>query len=395
MGNIFTYSKKNIDSKEEKIEPENNEETLSEIISFNRNDVKTNPLPINLGQIIQAFQGNKIKLDTEFQRLPNLWNVTKKSRFIESILLNLPIPSFYFAENEKNEWEIIDGLQRISTLIHFTSGMKTENEEKPPFCLENLEFLTEFNGKYYQNLDFDVQFQISTYAINATLIDKRTPSLVKYQIFKRINQGGLVLTPQEIRHTLHQGKPANLVKELVDKNNEFGKAFAKVTENKVSNQRMEDRDFVTRFLSFYLIGFENYVPDLDGFMNTGMEEIKKLDDIKITEVKNVFKKSMEVCFDIFGNDAFRKSQNIKGKRKPINKALFDSISTNIAKLSLEEQNLLIEKKEVLKENLITLQNNPDKKFFNAITQWTAKKENVITRFNDIKNTIKNILENDY
>lgn len=382
----------NINSTNEDIEIEiDNEDIPSEISSFNRNDVKTSPLPINLGQIIQAFQGKKIKLETEFQRLPNLWNNTKKSRFIESILLNLPIPSFYFAEDENNNWEIIDGLQRISTLIHFTSGITTESGTLPPFGLENLEFLKEFNGKFYQDLNFDIQFQITTYAINATLIDKRTPEIVKYQIFKRINQGGLVLTPQEIRHALNQGKPADLVKELVNKNNIYGKAFSKATGGGIGTHRMEDRDFVTRFLSFYLIGYENYVPDLDSFMNLGMQEIKNLNQEKIDNLKKDFEKSMRICFEIFGNDAFRKRLNIDDRRKPINKSLFDSISANVANFDENQCLVLVQKKEIIKQKLMDLHNNPDGKFLRAITQGTAQKDLVLKRFSDIKNIFQQTL----
>ena len=245
--------------------------------------------------------------------------------------------------------------------------------------------------------------------------DNITPDEVKYNIFKRVNTGGLELTTQEIRHAINNGKPANLIADLVrgeddqkeDKTINIrkekdgsvislyatieGKAFVRATDNKIGTFRMEDRDFANRFVSFYLIPYTEYEPDLDTFMNKGMAKINTLSDQEISMLKNRFKIAMNLAFDIFEKDAFRKRFNIEDARKPINKALFEVLSVNFAKLENNEVSLLLSRKELFKEKFIALHNELDGKFLRSITQGTASKENVERRFRDIERIIKETL----
>jgi len=388
---------------------EGNDNVIIEV-PFDPNKIKVAMKPYSIGQIVQDLEFKVINLDTEFQRLPGLWNNTQKSRLIESLLLNLPIPSFYFNEKEDNTWEVIDGLQRISTINNFL----VEKSLK----LENLEFLKEYNNKGFDELPNPLKQRITRFSITIYIIEKGTPSEVKFNIFKRVNTGGLMLTPQEIRHAINQGVPAELIADLVrgkDSKTEDGEirrrkngdntyidliatkegeSFQKATENRINPTRMEDRDFVTRFVSFYLIPYQEYKPDLDSFLNRGMEKIKDLNDEQIKLLKDDFKESMDLSFDIFGNDAFRKRLKKNDKRKPINKALFEVLSVNFAKLKKGERELLKNKKNVFKNKLMDLQNVPDGKFFRSISQGTAQKEMVIQRFTDIEKIIKETLGND-
>ena len=106
---------------------EGNEDVIIEI-PFDPNKIKVATKPYSIGQIVQDLEDKTIDLDTEFQRLPGLWNDEKKSQFIESLMLNLPIPTFYFNEKEENTWEVIDGLQRISTVNTFLVEKKLKLE---------------------------------------------------------------------------------------------------------------------------------------------------------------------------------------------------------------------------------------------------------------------------
>lgn len=390
------------------IEKELQDETIDLKIPFDTNKIKVRTTPSTIGQIIYDLEDDFINLNTEFQRRPDLWKPWQKSRFIESLLLKLPIPAFYFNEKEENELEVIDGLQRISTIKRFVIDQN--------FKLSHLEFLQEYNDCYFFDLPSTFQRRIKTFAITTYIIERGTPDSVKYNIFKRVNTGGLKLTEQEIRHAINQGKPANLIADLVRgvddfdeheqirkrKNNdsqyeplyatESGIEFVKVTDNRIGHNRMEDRDFATRFVSFYLINYKNYEPNLDTFLNSGMSKIRELDDNTILKLIDDFKNSMRLAFEIFGNDAFRKRFNESDARKPINKALFEVISVLFAQLNEHQRELLKSRKMDFKIKFIELHENLY--FLRAITQGTAMKESVFKRFQEMERIINETINND-
>jgi len=385
---------------EDTIEPEENDENVVIEVPFNPTDIKVSTQPLTLGDLIERLEWKEITLHSDFQRLPNLWNNTKKSRLLETILLRLPIPTFYFDGKDDNKWEVIDGLQRISTLRSFVLQKTLK--------LENLEFLKEYNGLTYDELPRELQRRIKTFPITVYILEKGTPDEVKYNIFSRLNQGGLVLTAQELRNALHQGEPANLIADLVravkdeykqesetgikaKEPTEEGKLFVKVTGGRIPTRRMEDRDFATRFVSFYLIDYNEYTPDMDSFMSKGMKLINTLTDKQKIELKSDYKKALNTAWEIFNNDAFRKRYNLNDPRKPINKALFDSLSVNFAKLTKEQCEKLIKNKALFRNKFINLHIKEDKKFLRSLTQGTALKVNVIQRFTDIKTIIEETL----
>lgn len=403
------------DNQKKEVEEEIGNENIKIEIPFDPDQIKVEYEPYSIGLLIQDYKLGTINTDTEFQRKAGLWDINKKSRFIESLILNLPIPSFYFSENDKNSWDVIDGLQRITTIKEFF----IENK----FALQNLEFLGDkFNGKYCNDLSafpVTLKTKIERYKITAHIIRKGTPPEVKYNIFRRVNTGGLILTQQEIRHALNQGKPAELLADLVRCENEYcednsiikyrknmdgstikliatneGKAFFKATGGKISSVRMEDRDFANRFLSFYILGYENYKPDLDSFLSIGLSKIKEFDEKKIESIKEAFTKAMETSFSIFGNDAFRKRRHKNDRRKPINKALFEVISVQFALLKDAERDSLIKRKNKLYLKFIELQNKSDEKFWRSISSGTAQKELVEQRHKDFNELIQGVLNND-
>jgi hypothetical protein len=388
-----------IDSPFEEVEMEHGNDDVVISIPFDPNKIKVNTRPYTLGQIIDDLNFGIIDLDTEFQRLPNLWDDKKKSRFIESLMLKLPIPAFYFNEKEENDWEVVDGLQRISTLKQFV----IDNN----LILRDLEFLKDFDGCKYSNLPSTLQRRIKTFSITLYVIEKGTPDEVKYNIFKRINQGGLVLSPQEIRHAINQGIASDLVADLVrgvdnvsSKGNlrvrrnfdgtiidltstSEGKVFVKATDNRISSARMEDRDFATRFIAFYLIDYKNYEPDLDTFLNKGMALVKTLTSKDIRKLKADYVRSLNAVYDIFKDDAFRKRFNLSDGRKPINKALFEVLSVTFAKLDELQISSVIKRKKIFIKKFIGLHNTTDGKFLRSISTGTAQRETVEQRFKDI------------
>ncbi len=375
----------NIDNEENKVEEEivGNEPIT---VPFDPNLIKIRRDPFTLGELIDKIEYDEVNFMTAFQRRSDLWDKTQQSRLIESVLLRLPLPAFYFdeiieyeddIEKRKTIWQVIDGLQRCSAFNHFIVERS--------FSLENLEFLTQFNGKYYKDLPRELQRRIAQTPITVYVVEKGTPEEVKFNIFKRINTGGLILTPQEIRHAMNQGIPADFVAELADL-----KEFKDATCHIIKTERMEDRDFITRYVSFYLQNYTSYQPDLDSFMNKGMGKIKLLTDTERVEMKSRFIKSMQTAIKLFDDDAFRKRTNVYDRRKPINKALFEVQSVIYAKMSDSQLRLLVNKKNVFKHKFIQLNN--DEKFRYAISSGTGQKDSVVRRFSEFKRIIDETIE---
>lgn len=378
------------------IEEEDNEDVIISVPFDPNKDIVIHTPPMNMGDIIDRLEHGEIKIDTEFQRLPDLWNATKKSLFIESILLKLPVPAFYFDAGDDNLWRIIDGLQRVSTIKSFVKDKTLK--------LENLEFLKEYNGDYFDDLPRRLQRRIKTFPITCNILGKGTPAAVKYNIFNRINQGGLKLMPQEMRHALYQGKSADLVADLVraedfynDKGKlkkpgtDEGRAFVQATDRKIKSNRMQDRDFANRFIAFYLIPYTEYQPDLDSFLSKGMAKINELSSQEIDQLKNDFRGAMNLAYTIFDNDAFRKRYYESEARKPINKALFEVLSVSFAKLSKEKRQLLYDRKEAFREAFMQLHQS-NEYFIQSISSGTARPERVTKRFEAINHIIQETLK---
>ncbi len=360
----------------EDIEPENEENAGIFEFPFSLNQIKIITQNNSIQFIVDKLEFGELNLNTEFQR-NFVWKEDKQSRLIESLLLLLPLPAFYFDEKEDNTWDVIDGLQRCSTLKNFVLDKKLK--------LKNLEFLKELEGKSYEDLSRDLQRRILNAPLGFYLIQKGTPPAVKYNLFKRINIGGEVLTPQEIRHALNQGVPANFVKELAEL-----EIFKKASENKIPTNRMQDRDFVTRFLAFYLQEYKDYKPDLDTFMHEAMGMLRKINKEQLQAIKNDFMRALRCAWEIFGNDAFRKRQKIEDTRYPINKAVFETITVNFAQQSELNIETLITKKDIFRQKFIELNNNDV--FWNAISTATGQKNSVVARFEMIAQIIQDTLK---
>ncbi len=360
------------------------EDLGQEIITkpYDPDKIKIDHQNVNLGFLLEKLEYDEIDLMPDFQRECDLWSNIQKSQLIESVLLGLPLPSFYFSVDlNTGKWQVVDGLQRLSTFKAFWIDKTLK--------LEGLEFLDKYEGNDYNSLTRAELRKISGFKINLYVIEKETPKEAKFLIFKRVNTGGLILTPQEMRHALNQGIPADYIKEL-----SCLKSFKQATDYKIPTKRQQDRDFVNRFIAFYLLGYENnYTGELDSFLNEGMGLLEKLSENEREQLKQDFEFAMNMSFEIFGNDAFRKRYDLSASRKPISKSVYDSVSVNIAKLKQNERETLKIRKEKFRMGLINLFNT-DEKFHKSITTATGQKSNVFTRFTKVKELLKRILSND-
>ena len=333
-----------------------------------------------LEAIFRRLRNNEIDMNTGFQRKSDLWDSTKQSRLIESILIRFPLPAFYFDGTNDNKWLVVDGLQRLSAFKNFIINKS--------LILQNLEYLTQFTDSTFDDLPRDLQRRIEEHEITVYIINPGTPAEVKYNIFRRINTGGLILEPAEIRHALNQGIPADFVKELADY-----MEFKDATAHSIPTDRMLDRDFVTRFLAFYLHPVHEYKGNLEEFLNAVMGELYKTETNKLDKIRQDFRLAMVAAKQIFGWHAFRKLYNETDKRKPLNKALFEAWSVSLAKLTDADRDALVSQKvQVLKAFMAALNN--DSAFEKAISTGTGEKRTVLKRFETIENIIKSAISHD-
>lgn len=367
------------DNQEVEVENLNGGKSTEEITKpFNPNEIDVDISTVNLGSLIDQLENDEIDLQPDFQRVTDVWDNVKKSRLIESILLGLPLPSFYFSEDPVSQkLSIIDGLQRICAIRDFVL------EKENPLKLEGLQFLKNFDGFTFSQLARPEVKRIKSLKITMNTLRKGTPLDVKYIIFQRVNTAGVPLTPQEMRHALNQGPAAIFIKELADM-----ESFKKATNYSVESKRMQDRDFVNRFIAFF-IGYQDYMGDLDMFLNDKMGELNKMTSEQRDDIRVSFDKAMKCCYEIFKNDAFRKKYSVTDKRKPISKSVYDTLSVNIAWLSDEEQLMLLKNAEAFKTGMIRLFN--DERFNFSISTGTGQKYNVELRFTMVKSLIKEII----
>ena len=342
---------------------------------FNPKEINIKSKTMSLDNIIKRIRESEIDLAPDFQRKGNLWALDKQSRLIESMLIKLPLPAFYFDGTEDEKWLVVDGLQRLSAIKNFVVDESLR--------LQGLEFLDNISGKTFSELPRNYRRMIEETEIVAYIINPGTPADVKFNIFKRINTGGLVLEPQEIRHALNQGTPSKFVANLAQL-----ESFKDATQNVIATDRMLDREFVTRFLAFYLNGYKGYKPDLDTFMTSSMGQLYTKTNDELNDIMKAFDNAMKLAKTIFGRWAFRKVYSILERRKPINKALFEVWSVELANLSIEEQKCAKSNKDVIFQKFVELMNNDDA-FVAAITSATGDRGRVNYRYACIHEIIYN------
>lgn len=288
----------------------------------------------------------RIILDSDFQR-ESVWKPMQKAELVESILMGLPLPIFYFNQDKLGRLIVIDGRQRLTALFEYMSN---------DWALKGLKVLDELNGKKFQDLDPIVQAQIEDYQIQAHVIQPPTPDRIKFDIFDRVNRAGTQLNKQEIRNALYQGKATKLLNEIVQ-TEEFecatGKAFIK-------NARMKDKYLVLRFLAFelYFSGEileegKNYVykNDIDELLGLTMEHINEMTDGEVCELKDMTLKALDKTYQYLGEDAFRMIRG-NGSRSPINMNVFEVLMHLMAcsSESAIEKDVLNMKVEEMKAN---------------------------------------------
>ena len=355
--------------------PEEKEEGITE--PFNTREIRIDSKSGNLNTLLDRLYNDEIDLAPDFQRQAGIWSERDKSRLMESLMLRIPIPAFYFDGTNDEKWLVVDGLQRLTVIRRFV----VDDEMR----LSDLEYLKEQNGKKFSELPRPLQRAIKEAPIVWYLIMPGTPENVKFDVFRRINTGGLPLSSQEIRHALN-GKPVtDVIRRLAE-----SKDFKTAIDNGISSKRMDDRECVTRFLVISVFPPDTYgKDDFDAFLNTGMRHLNEHPEL-LEDLERRFVRVMRAATRIFGNDAFRKRYNSDATRFPVNKALFESWSVNLDACTDEELARLEQQKEAVRNAFMRLMLDDD--FEKAVTQGTGSIARVKCRFGEIQALIREVLD---
>lgn len=257
---------------------------------------------LSFREIISMYHEEEL-LKPELQR-KYVWEKPEASRFIESILLGLPVPSIFLANTKDEKKLIIDGYQRIMTVFDYVSGIWSKDEKI--FKLSNTDKINErWRGKAFAELNSTDQRRIRSTTIHAIIFEQRAPNdndTSLYQVFERINTGGRALMPQEIRNCVNQGKFNDLLFEL-NKNENWRILFGKSEED----SRMRDLEFILRFIALdtkFIKENDSSVISLKKYLNEFMGNNNSQKDKVIEKRREKFITVIEFIFKHIGENAF-------------------------------------------------------------------------------------------
>ena len=328
--------------------------------------------PEYVDRLVKKFDNKELILNPDFQR-NEVWGIKQKSRLIESILIKIPIPSFYIDARDEAKWIVVDGLQRLSTIIKYI---------KDDFALKDLEFLKAIDGKKFSELDRNFQRRIEDFKLTLYLIRPNTPEDIALNIFTRINTLGEPLSPQELRHAIYNGQSTKLLKELAQ-----SQEFEKAVKPTISMQkRMSDRELILRLLAFKISTYKNYKKsnNLAIFLATAMKKINSMNEKELESLREFFKASMQKVYTVFSEFSFRKIYENDNKKRPINKSLFEIFGYFIDSYDIEKLKKC--KKSIIDNLKYELTNNIE--FEKSISRATNNIDNVQYRFNKAKEILE-------
>lgn len=344
---------------------------------FNTSAIKVDLKLMTVFQVMRKIAMAEIDLRPDFQR-NFVWNHTRQSRLIESVLLRIPLPAFYLDASNQGRWLVVDGLQRLTTLDRFYTNQLE---------LTNLEYLRDLDGLTFGQLPRSFQRQIEDEtSLNLYVIQPETPPKVKFMIFSRVNTGGLVLTQQEIRHALFHGRSISYLAKLATL-----PEFLSATDHSVSSLRMDDRECVLRFLAFHTTDYQDYrSQSFDGFLSEMMERLNRMSEPDLDRLRQAFTEAMVKAQAVFGRDAFRKTytQTPTRRRNQISKPLFEAWSVL---LLAHPQVKLESEREAIKQRFI-YEMNANVEFNKSISYGTGSRTAIAKRFNTIRRLLEEVMQ---
>jgi hypothetical protein len=328
----------------------------------NERTIHTNTYDLSINTLVEQWS-DKTLIIPDFQR-EYVWDNAKASRLIESLLLNIPIPNLYFAETDEAQYQIVDGHQRVFSVVRYIDNQ---------FALSGLRMQSEFRGTRFFKLPAREQRFLKTRTMRAIILQADSHPNMKFEVFERLNTGGLALNAQEIRNAIYHGTLNDLLKNL-----ETYEGYRSALGIHRPRKRMVDRELVLRFLALRC-DLPSYRTPLLRFMNDFMRENRKANSEWIEAQADCFKSTVDLVHSVFQDSAFRVSDT-RGRptERNVNKALFDA---HMLIASVADPKSSVAKRDLIVEGMGNLYQ--DTSFQDSIGRATGDKARTLSRIKSV------------
>jgi hypothetical protein len=320
--------------------------------------------------VVRRIGSGGFVLNPDFQR-DFVWTIEKQSRLIESVLMRIPLPVFYLAEDKQGRTIVVDGLQRLWTFSAFLGNefaLKLPQQES-------------LHRRKFETLSPKLQNRVEDCNLELYIIDSKVPERAKLDIFERVNSGE-PLTRQQMRNCLYMGAATRWLRE--ESKTEL---FLEATGGSLDAKKMRDREFINRFCGFYILGVEMYSKgDMDDFLARALDRMNEMASDDLAILSRDFHRGLKNNLDLFGRHAFRKHTPDQTDRSVVNASLWDVMSSSLAHYSNES---VVQKAEQLRAVFYPLLN--DKDFNDAITYSPNSTHKVKRRFEKSTAMFKEVL----
>jgi len=319
---------------------------LESIISSKTRNFRTDRLTMSFGEIINMYKDKEIIINPNFQRAFR-WNKEKQTDLIESILLGIPIPPIFVAENSNGQWELVDGVQRVSTILSFFGELKTV-KDKNNLILEEGKIIKELKGQTVHSFPLRLKLLLKRATVGVEIINKNNDDNdnMKYELFKRLNTTSEPLSEQEMRNAIFSGNFNTFIQKIAS--NEKFIDLMKPTKRQQEEMYLEE--LVLRYFAFKnsLDMAKGVKSHLDNYMQQINEDDSNF-DYKLEESE--FIKIIGFIHQNFGRDIF------KAKNGHITKNLYDSLTYVLREKFDKYQNDI----ELFRKNVDILKNDDEYK----------------------------------
>ena len=291
---------------------------LAEELDAQRRKVDFDSYDISVQQMLSMVADGNIDIAPEYQRHFR-WKDEGRSQLIESVFLGIPIPPLFMATNRDGTWEVVDGVQRLSTLIHYAGDDKHRKEigETSHLTLKGLDKLVSLNGSTFQQLPQNIKTQFLLRPIKVVTLSDKSDSVVRFDLFERLNTGGVSLTDQEIRACVFRGEFNQFLAQLAQES-DF-RAVVKLPPTKREDRTNEE--CILRFFAF-LHSYKSFDHSVVGFLNDYMKSANKYFDYDAG--RSIFKDTFRQLAKLFPEGIYRGTR----KSTPIN--LYEAVAVGAA-----------------------------------------------------------------